>query len=207
MVDYESARHWLNNSYAIHPDLKPSPAVALILVDIINHNLGEASKNATKLVLTLPDDPGACIAAGDIALISGDPTAAGNYYQKALMISPKAWHPFTGINATTSLGFILKKTNHFQEAEEMINYSLDLNNKTLNQGSQWWGVAYDMAAIQAIKGDTEACFIWLAKALENGFLFYSWLEMDPLFESVRDEPEFLQFVNEVKSRVSMQREF
>ena len=62
----------------------------------------------------------------------------------------------------------------------------------------------DMAAIQAIKGNTEACFNWLEKALDNGFLFYSWLEIDPLFESIREEPKFLQFIKEVRSRINMQ---
>ena len=204
MVNYEAARHWLNYSYDIHPYLKPNPKVALILIDIINQNLGKAQIDADNLVSAIPDDPDACIAAGDVALISGNPTVAVNYYQKALMLSPNAWHPFTGVNATTSLGFIFRKTDHFREADEMINYSLELDKKTLEQGSQWWGVTYDLAAIQAIKGNTKACFSWLEKTLDNGFLFYSWLEIDPVFESVREEPKFLQFIKEVRSRISIQ---
>jgi serine/threonine protein kinase len=206
LTDYTAAIHWLNNSYDIQPDLNPNPQVALVLIDIIKNNLSEAAVKAENLVSKLSEDVGAYISAGDVALLSGDPSSALNFYQKALMISPKAWHPFTGINATTSLGFIFKKTNHISEATEMINYSLRLDKSTLEQGSQWWGIAYDMAAIYAINEEYDMCFQWLDKTLNAGFLFYSWLEIDPLFESVRDDPRFSRFIEKIKLQVDKQRD-
>jgi serine/threonine protein kinase/Tfp pilus assembly protein PilF len=201
--DYEAASRWLDLAYDIQPDLKPNPTIAAVMIYLLNNKQEIAQSKINYILNRISDDEGLFIAAGDVALYSGNPSKAGEYYRKALVITPKAWHPFTGVNATTSLGFILWKTNHHTEAEEMLEYSKNLNEESLAQGSQWWGIAYDMAAIYAIRGDVRACYQWLEKAIIGGFRLYSWLSIDPLFEEIRNDPKFYEITQKLESKVSV----
>ena len=201
--DYEAASRWLDLAYDIQPDLKPNPTIAAVMIYLLNNKQEIAQSKINYILNRISDDEGLFIAAGDVALYSGNPSKAGEYYQKALVITPKAWHPFTGVNATTSLGFILWKTNHYSEAEEMLGYSKNLNEESLAQGSQWWGIAYDMAAIYAIRGDNRSCYQWLEKAIAGGFSLYSWLAVDPLFEEIRNDPKFYEITQKLESKVSV----
>jgi serine/threonine protein kinase/Tfp pilus assembly protein PilF len=200
--NYEEANQWLDLAYDIHPDLKPNPTIAAVMISLLTNNQKIAQSKIRYILNRISDDVGIFIAAGDVALYSGNPSKAGEYYQKALVINPKAWHPFTGVNATTSLGFILRKTNHHAEAEEMLEYSMSLNEESLAQGSQWWGIAYDMAAIYAIRGDSRTCYQWLEKAIAGGFRLYSWLSIDPLFEEFRNDPKYFEITQKLESEVS-----
>jgi serine/threonine protein kinase/Tfp pilus assembly protein PilF len=200
--NYKQANQWLDLAYDIHPDLKPNPTIATVMINLLNNNQKMAQSKINDILNRISDDVGMFIAAGDVALFSGNPSEAGEYYQKALVINPKVWHPFTGVNATTSLGFILWKTNHYSEAEEMLRYSKNLNEESLAQGSQWWGIAYDMAAIYAVRGENQACYQWLEKAIAGGFRLYPWLSIDPLFEKIRNDSTFNIILQKLELDVS-----
>jgi len=199
--EFDRANQWFHSAYEIHPDLEPNPMIASILIDLFNNDLNAAETKSKMMQTKIQETIGINIAAGDIALLSGNPTAAGSWYQKALEINPKAWHPFTGVNATTSLGFLLWKTNLQPEAEEMLHYSQKLDQETLAQGSQWWGISYDLAATHAIRGDKSVCYQWLEKAVDEGFRMYTWLSIDPLFESIRGEERYNRIVYTLETQV------
>jgi TolB-like protein/Flp pilus assembly protein TadD len=200
-TDYNNALRFLEDSFDLQPDLEPSPKIASVMIDMLAGNLGKAEAKISFLSGVNPADVGLHIVVGDVFLQAGNPSAASESYQKALQINPKAWHPFTGINATTSLGFILWKTNHPEEAQEMLDYSLQLDDQTLAQGSQWWGIPYDKAAIYAIKGDIEQSYHWLEQAVNDGFRLYRWLAIDPLFENLRDQKKFKELLTAIKSKI------
>jgi tetratricopeptide (TPR) repeat protein len=200
--DYQQADDLLRFAYEIQPDHKLNPMIPILLIKLLKGNHEPAKNEADKIVAKITDDDGLYIAAGDIALFSGNPGAASEYYHKAVAINPKAWHPVTGVNATTSLGFILFKTNHRAEAEEMLKYSMKLDQETLEQGSQWWGVSYDMAAIWAIRNDKTECYLSLEKAINEGFRFYTWLSIDPLFENIRDDQQYEEIIAKLKKSVA-----
>jgi serine/threonine protein kinase/Tfp pilus assembly protein PilF len=200
--DFQRAGHLFRFAYEIQPDHKLNPMIPIMLIYLLRGDTEGAKSEAIKIVKKIRDDDGLYIAAGDVSLFSGDPNAAGVYYQNAITINPKAWHPITGINATTSLGFILWKTNHQADADEMLDYSMKLDEETLAQGSQWWGVSYDIAAIHAIRNHKTECYRWLDKAIDDGFRFYSWLSIDPLFENIRDDRAFSETIARLEKSVT-----
>ncbi len=203
--DYQRAGHLFRFACEIQPDHRLNPMILIFLIKLLMGDPEAAKSEADKIIGKISDDDGLYIAAGDVALFSGDPAAAGGYYQKAVTINPKAWHPITGVNATTSLGFILWKTNHRVEADEMLQYSKKLDEETLEQGSQWWGVSYDMAAIQAIRNNKTECYHWLEKAINDGFRFHTWLSIDPLFENMRDDQRFNEIIDQLEKSVTEMR--
>lgn len=205
IAEFDRAKQWLNYAYEIHPDLKPNPVVAMIMIEILSGDMEAAQSKGEEILSQITDDEWIYMAAADVALQSGDPTTAGEYYQKTITINPKTWHPFTGVNATTSFGFILWKTDHKKEAEEMFAYSLDLDDKTLEQGSQWWGVSYDLAAINAIRDNKSECISLLDTAVKQGFRLFSWLSIDPLFENMREDERFQKILSDLNTQVALMK--
>ena len=203
--DYQGADHLFKYAFEIQPDHKLNPMVPIVLIKLLSGDVGAAKLEIDKIITKITNDDGLYIAAGDVSLFYGDPTLASEYYQKAVAINPKAWHPITGVNATTSLGFILWKTNYRTEAEEMLEYSMKLDQETLEQGSQWWGVSYDMAAIRAIRNEKSECYRLLNKAIDDGFRFYPWLSVDPLFENLRDDQQFKDILAQLEKSIKETR--
>jgi len=203
--NYQKADHLFKFAYEIQPDHKLNPMIPLLLINLLTGDPEAAKTQASQTVSKISDDDGLYIAAGDVALFSGDPATASEFYQRAVTINPKAWHPITGVNATTSLGFILWKTNHQAEADEMLEYSIKMDKETLEQGSQWWGVAYDLAAIQAIRNNKAECYRWLEQAIKDGFRFHAWLSIDPLFENIRDDQRFNEIIAQLEKSVTDMR--
>ena len=52
------------------------------------------------------------------------------------------------------------------------------------------GVLYNVACIYALAGQPEAALTCLAKAIQNGFGHWEWLEHDSDLASLRDDPRF-----------------
>ena len=205
LKNFNQARQWLNDAYEIHPDLKPNPVIAMMMLDVLKGDLATAQARGEEALSHISNDELLYLALADVALHSGDPTTAGEYYQKSIGINSKTWHPFTGTNATTSFGFILWKTDHKTEAEELFTFSLNLDDETLKQGSQWWGVSYDLAAINAIRDNKTDCLSWLNTAVMQGFRLSSWLSKDPLFENIRGEDDFQKILSDIEAQISQMK--
>ena len=62
-----------------------------------------------------------------------------------------------------------------------------------------------MAAIQSIRNDKTECYRCIKKAINDGFRFYTWLSIDPLFENMRDDQQFEDIIAELKITVMEMR--
>ncbi|MGH9841379.1 MAG: TPR end-of-group domain-containing protein, partial [Blastocatellia bacterium] len=58
--------------------------------------------------------------------------------------------------------------------------------------------SYSIGAAYAQLGDKAKARLWLARAVETGFPCYPWYERDTLLKPLRDDPEFKQFMAELK---------
>jgi hypothetical protein len=61
-------------------------------------------------------------------------------------------------------------------------------------------VAYSLAAAWAQLGDAAASTKWLQQAAATGFVCYPWLMRDTLFDPVRRDPRFIDYLDELRSR-------
>jgi serine/threonine protein kinase/Flp pilus assembly protein TadD len=199
--EYKLAREYLEIAYTLQPLHQPSPLIGLTMIDLVLHDLPAAAKEGTRNEVKHHNDAALYLIAGDAALNAGNPRLAAENYQQALDIEQRGWQPFTGIAITTDLGFLFWKTLHYQEAEAMFELSMQMDQETVNKGSEWWGVWYDMGAVQAIKGDTTAALNCLYHANQLGFNLPAWLQIDPLFEKVRGQEKFKQLLVTMESAV------
>jgi serine/threonine protein kinase len=61
-------------------------------------------------------------------------------------------------------------------------------------------IAHNIAAIYAIDGKTHESLEWLKKAADTGLPNYPMFARDPNFDSIRDDPDFGQFMADLKTR-------
>ena len=196
--EYDEAEKWLRHAFNLQEDQRPNP---LVLFEMLRELRGD-SMSVIGNISDSNSDPGLWIAAGNECLVRGKPACALQNYTHALEIDPACWHPFTGINVSTSLGFILWKTGRQQEANVMFSYSQMQNDENIVQGSEWWGVDYDQAAIHAIRGESDESLARLRSAVNKGFRLHRWLEIDPFFENLREKPAFINLLVSVSEKLN-----
>jgi serine/threonine-protein kinase len=61
-------------------------------------------------------------------------------------------------------------------------------------------LAYDLARIYALGGDGPAAVKWLRIATDQGFPNYTLFQRDTFLDPIRQQPAFLQFMSELKTR-------
>lgn len=57
--------------------------------------------------------------------------------------------------------------------------------------------AYNVALIYAGLDETESVLAWLARAVKQHDLFLVWMNVEPIFDSVRPEPRFAEMVKQI----------
>jgi len=66
-------------------------------------------------------------------------------------------------------------------------------------------VAYNIGATYALLGDTRQAVSWLKKASREGLPCYPLFERDPTLDSLRQDPEFVAFMQQLKAQAEQFR--
>ncbi len=61
--------------------------------------------------------------------------------------------------------------------------------------------AYEIARVYALAGKSQEAGKWLKEAAETGLSCYQLFERDPYLNRIRQAPEFIQFMAEMKAQV------
>jgi TolB-like protein len=118
----------------------------------------------------------------------------------------------TDIGGMYLFGYIYWENGYKEKAEYFFNETIKNSTKQINLGRRYtqtsW-VYYDLAGVYAFQGETN-------KALENLRVFnqkrcmdIEWvmgLKTDPLFDSIRNEPEFQKIAKEVEAKYQAEHE-
>jgi tetratricopeptide (TPR) repeat protein len=101
--------------------------------------------------------------------------------------------------------FLLAKTGdadgaapHLEEAERIARGSL-----SVGRDSPW--VLIELAAVSAIRGDSESAMEWLDRAYAAGHRDYGFLERDPIFDSLHADARFRELLERMKTDVATMR--
>jgi hypothetical protein len=104
------------------------------------------------------------------------------------------------------LASVLIKTGEQERADLLLDRSLAFIRTIPRLGAGGYGFSDVM--IYALQGNTEAALTALRQAIDDGSRTSWWflLEHDPSLDSIRDEPEFQDMLDEIKADMAAQLE-
>ncbi len=202
--DDAKAEQWFMHALKLQPDLHYA-LVGLTEMNLAKGNNQAAVEHSQKALSLVPNDLAAFEAAGDAELFLGNYEQAKFYFEKALLNSAAGSREYRSRRPATCLGYIYWKSGQKEKAQTMFRQSLAVDQKELDQGSEFFAAPYDLAAINAIQGNKAEAYKWLQKTIDEGWLLYRIAERDPLLENLRSDDRFKQMMANVKSMVEEQR--
>jgi len=111
---------------------------------------------------------------------------------------------------TFRVGHALWVNGFKDKAEIYFNTALDFLNKAIDLGRIYvLDDYYNLAGIHSFLGDKEKAFEYLGlfkRELKGPFFYIEYLKKDPLFDNLRDEPEFQQIIRELEARYLAEHE-
>jgi len=116
------------------------------------------------------------------------------------------------INDMHRIGYVYWVNGYKEEANHYFNEQITLCNRSIELGrlyaKQLW-VYYDLAGVYAFRGEKDKAFENLRvfnQKQRMGFWWVTHFKHDPLFDSIRDEPEFQQIVKDVEAKYQAEHE-
>jgi TolB-like protein/Tfp pilus assembly protein PilF len=73
----------------------------------------------------------------------------------------------------------------------------------LSKSPSGYTSAYNLALIYAGLGQTDDALSWLARAVEKHDLFLAWMNVEPMFDTVRSDPRFAELVKRIGLKPSL----
>jgi tetratricopeptide (TPR) repeat protein len=118
----------------------------------------------------------------------------------------------TEISGMWIIGYIYWKNGYKEKAEYFFDRTIKNSYRMIDLGrayAQNLSVYYDLAAIYAFRGDTDKAYknlrIYNQQQTEN-LGMVTTIKNDPLFDNIRDEPEFQQIVRDVEAKYQAEHE-
>ena len=115
-------------------------------------------------------------------------------------------------NGMHRVGIAYWKNNRFDEARHYFDLQIDYCNRSItmdNQYAQDFYAYYDRAGVHAFLEEREKAYEDLRRFNQRA-TNHSWMasliKIDPLFDSIRDEPEFQQIVRDVEVKYEAEHE-
>ena len=105
-----------------------------------------------------------------------------------------------------SLGHLVYYGTDKEWAGILIDEVIDQQLKRIEEGGDIWAFTrWILAGAYSVKGDTESALKWLEDAVDRGWTRYQWIEIDPRFDTIRDDPRYTEFIDRMKAIVSRER--
>ena len=110
------------------------------------------------------------------------------------------------------IGYIYWQNGYKEEAEYYFNETIKNSNRMIELGREYvqqlW-VYYDLAAVYAFRGERDKAYknlrIFNQRQMMHFWMAY-FIKNDPLFDSIRDEPEFQQIIRDVEAKYQAEHE-
>lgn len=147
-----------------------------------------------------PDDDRYFVKAADVELLLGNAVEARVFAEKAVAKEPEARYFPRGVYPTTILGCILWDEAR-DTAQRRLGQSADMNRTCLDEGDESFMPRYDLAAVNAIRGEKAEAYRWLQSAIDAGWRTYRLAMRDPLFRNLHNDRQFQQMMAQVKGKI------
>jgi tetratricopeptide (TPR) repeat protein len=144
------------------------------------------------------------VKAADCALLLGNREEARALAEQAAADSPEARYFPRGVLASTILGYVQWDDDR-PAALRWLQQSEDIDRQRLADGDESAMTRYDLAAVDAVRGDRAAACAWLEAALEAGWRGARLAERDPLLTGLRGLAAFDAILEEARARSAASR--
>ncbi|MBE9518219.1 MAG: hypothetical protein IMY68_06595, partial [Bacteroidetes bacterium] len=107
------------------------------------------------------------------------------------------------------LGYAYWENGFYAEADYYFDTMIEYYNELSQLGRKGNSANYDLAGVYAFRGEKDRAYENLRKFNEMEGIPLWWLQLlkdDPLFDSIRDEPEFQKIVRDVESKYQAEHE-
>jgi len=199
LADFKQAEIYLKKSHELQPDLD-FPMSYLVQVYISQGKFEQAREAAKLINLSNPNR---------MYDLMGLTEHMAKNYPKAIEYLSKGKNPFL----RGRLADALFKTGHNVEAKQLFDQFKQKTLEDARQDPEMISVLrgsdqdahYLVAIIFAMDGDKQQAFNQLQNACEKGYYYYDFLERDPLFEGMRNDPQYQSIIQQMKSKAEEAR--
>jgi serine/threonine protein kinase/tetratricopeptide (TPR) repeat protein len=201
------AERWFRRSLELQPDIG-SIRAALIWLCLRQGRDADARQEAEAAVKILPKDAWALSAAAIFEVTAGDATRAGQLFERV----SDSFRPTRkadrngGAGTDTYLGYLALRAGNRSQAEVLLDQSLAQDRQASEDGNQDWSIFFDMACVQAMRGQKDEAFRSLERAVEAGWRGWPLGTRLPLLDPLRSDARFRVLETRLEGRVRQMRQ-
>jgi tetratricopeptide (TPR) repeat protein len=110
------------------------------------------------------------------------------------------------------IGYAYHRVRKYEEAKTYFDQQIRFSEESIRLNrmlSRWNAAQYDLAATYAFIGETGKAYKYLEEFNKKSDLSLWWillLKYDPLFQSIRNEPEFQNIVKDMETKYQAEHE-
>ena len=194
--------------YEIHTRLHPNPngffAHAVHADRLIN--MGRIEDVAQHVKRMIDIDPKGAYPLEIIGEMSHyyDDTLANKYFEWS--INAPDYNPNWNWWTPVGLGDKFMRQGSEERANELLNTSLSIHLKAIEEGSKDQNRFVMIITIYAIKNDLENSLAWLKKLIDSGYMNHRKLTLDPWLSNLHSNDRFKEIIIELKNEIQEIRE-
>jgi len=200
--DYEKAERAYTAAIVFKPDL-PVGLLGLSGIALYRGDCQLAQSQCEQARVKFKDNPQPLIMAALIEFFSRHFDAAEKLYRQTLASNRSGGADFMGsVRFLSALGFIEKLSVPYSKtARAFLEEARALDKKDLEIAPQNSALLYSLAGDEAAIGNSDAAMVSLRQAVETGWIDYRSMELDPRFDSIRNNQGFKEILTRLTNRV------
>ncbi len=190
---------WIRAALELYPEFPEGLAEQKLGLFLARGDLEGAVRDAEAEAEAAPSDPAAHIwAARAAGYAKRFDTARRHVEEAARLAGPASIDPHVA-------GFSYLATGNREAAESYFERAVRQERIELEGGSERPEVRLNLAMIHAARGEGAEALAWLQEAFDAGERRSFWIEMNPMFDSIRDEPQYRGLIARMQAEVEEMR--
>lgn len=200
LENQKQAQFWLRKSISIKPSYDAYEQLGL---SFLSEDKSDSVQSVIEKLDEIRDDnPNIAQVAGILSFLNRNNSEAKGYLIDAIE-NKEDWKSDPYFYAPVYLASILKSEGETDKSTLYINNKLEEYIAVLDTDQADKEFAVFTAALFLLKEDKEKAYEYLSLAKKLNYLDYQNLVINPLFDSIRKEPDFILLIEEIKSIIRL----